>query len=46
MSEFTAYQLNRIPLSLWKRVKNRAAKEGHTLRFLFLKFLQQYAEGK
>jgi hypothetical protein len=41
-----SYILRNIDPTLWERVKARAAKEGHSLRWLFLSFLERYADGK
>lgn len=38
------YLLRNIPDDLWVRVKQRAAKEGHPLRFIILKLLERYAQ--
>lgn len=40
------YTIRSIPDSLWKRIKVRAAQEGHTLRFIIIKLLTGYAEGR
>lgn len=37
------YLLRNIPDDLWVRVKRRAAKDGHALRFVILKLLERYA---
>lgn len=36
------YLLRNIPDELWIRVKKRAARDGHHLRFVILKLLEQY----
>ena len=41
-----AYHLNGIPKPLWTRVRARAAVEGHTVKFVLLKFLHNYAAVK
>lgn len=38
------YLLRDIPDELWIRVKQRAAKEGRSLRFVVLKLLGRYAQ--
>lgn len=40
----TDYPLRKIPDDLWNKVKRRAAREGHTLRWIILKLLACYAE--
>lgn len=37
------YLLRNIPDDLWIRVKRRAAKEGHPLRFILIQLLERYA---
>lgn len=39
----TDYLLRDIDETLWKRVQARAAKDGHTLRWIILKLLTHYA---
>jgi len=36
------YLLRNIPDDLWIRVKRRAAREGHPLRFIIIKLLEHY----
>ena len=36
------FYLRQIPDTLWVRVKQRAAMEGHSLRFIVLKLLEAY----
>lgn len=38
------YLLRNIPDELWIRVKQRATREGHPLRFIILKLLEHYAK--
>jgi hypothetical protein len=38
------YLLRDIPDPLWVRVKRRAAKDGHTLRWVVLALLKYYAD--
>lgn len=38
------YLLRDIPDTLWIRVKQRAARDGYTLRVLILKLLEHYAD--
>jgi hypothetical protein len=42
MAEF---YLRDIPDPLWKQAKRRATEEGHSLKWLLLKWLAQYAAG-
>ena len=42
MAEF---YLRDIPEATWKQARKRAAKEGHTLKWLLLRWLQLYVEG-
>jgi hypothetical protein len=37
------YLLRNIPDDLWIRVKRRATKDGHPLRFIILRLLERYA---
>jgi len=37
------YLVRNIPDDLWIRVKRRAAREGHSLRFIIVKLLERYA---
>lgn len=37
------YLLRNIPDDLWIRVKRRAVREGHPLRFILIKLLERYA---
>ena len=37
------YLLRSIPDDLWVRVKSRALREGHSLRFILCKLLEGYA---
>ncbi len=37
------YLLRNIPDDLWVRVKRRAEKEGHPLRYVIIKLLERYA---
>lgn len=37
------YLLRDIPDDLWIRVKRRAAKDGHNLRWIVLRLLEYYA---
>jgi len=46
IAAMAAYQLKGIPKPLWSRVRARAAVEGHTVRFVLLKFLHNYASVK
>jgi len=41
-----SYVLKNVSPQLWEKFKRRAEREGHTLRFLILRWIQQYAEGK
>jgi len=41
----TNYLLRGIPDDLWKKAKKRAASEGHTLKWLILQWLKDYALG-
>ena len=36
------YLLRTIPDDLWARVKARAQKEGHTIRYIIVTLLKQY----
>lgn len=36
------YLLRNIPDDLWIRVKRRATREGHPLRFILIKLLERY----
>ena len=38
------YPLKDIDPGLWKKVKDRAASEGRSIRFVLLAFLKAYAE--
>jgi hypothetical protein len=40
----TKYTLRNIDTELWLRVKERAAKEGRSLRFVLLEVLKIYAK--
>jgi hypothetical protein len=42
----SAYILRDIDTDLWARVKERATREGRSLRGLILWLLQRYADGK
>lgn len=46
IADMPAYILRNIDPDLWKRVKERAAAEGRSLRGLILWLLQRYADGK
>ncbi len=46
MSETTTYQIKELPKELWQRVKRRAAREGHTVKFIVLRFLASYAKNE
>lgn len=37
------YLLRNIPDDLWVRVRQRAVREGHSLRFILIKLLERYA---
>lgn len=39
-----SYLLERIPSDPWHAAKTRAAKEGHTLRWVLLQMLTAYAQ--
>ena len=38
------YLLRNIPDDLWIRFKKRAAREGHSLRFIIVKLLERYIQ--
>lgn len=38
------YLLRNIPLHLWRKVKDRAKAEGHSIRWVILKLLTEYAD--
>lgn len=38
------YLLRNIPLPLWRKVKDRAKDEGHSIRWVILKLLSEYLE--
>jgi hypothetical protein len=41
-----SYMVTHVPLSVWNRLRARAFKEGITVKDLFRRWIQQYAEGK
>lgn len=36
------YLLRDVPDGLWNRVKDRAAKEGHTVKYIVIELLRRY----
>jgi DNA polymerase III gamma/tau subunit len=40
------YSLRRIPAGMWQKLRVRAMQEGISVQDLFLRWIQQYAEGK
>lgn len=38
----TDYYLKGIDLALWKKAQRKARDEGHTMKWLFLKWLTEY----
>ncbi len=46
MSDTGTYILRGLPRDLWRRVKARASREGHTIRFVVMKFLASYAKNE
>jgi hypothetical protein len=41
-----AYQIRAVDDKTWARLKSRAGKEGHSLRWLFLQWIIAYADGE
>ncbi len=46
MADTTSYILREVPSAMWRRVKARAAREGHTVKFIVLRFLASYAKNE
>lgn len=40
------YSLRSIPGGIWQKLRIRAMREGITVNDLFLRWIQQYADGK
>ena len=43
---FKYFSVRNIPESVWKKVRQRAIREGTSLQALFMRWIQNYAEGK
>lgn len=43
-SGVTDYIVRKVPNGLWAKVKKRAEKDGHSLRWIIIKLLERYAK--
>ena len=43
---FKTYLVTNVPLSVWKRMRARAEREKISIKDLFRRWIQHYAEGK